>query len=90
MLKPFQSLQEGPWITSGIDVQYRIECIDNVAHLYFQCTSSDSDWKHNFDFMVKPYKNMKETWFAHRGFVALWHSVRDEILAKLKDFPTVS
>lgn len=74
---------KGPWVTSGEDVQYRIERGADGTWLYFQQTSSKGDWLHNFDGWAKPYRWMGNTWYAHRGFVRLWHSVRDEIMAAL-------
>jgi len=72
-----------PWVTSGLDVQYKL--VGN--ELSFQCTVSKSDWRHNF--MIQPYRNTKTKWYAHKGFVLLYKSVRDEILELVKDIPLV-
>lgn len=79
-LDAFNNCLTGPWKTSGLDVQYKI---DDEGRLFFLCTSRKEDWKYNFDFFpapAAPYKDMPFSWFAHGGFIALWKSVSDEIL----------
>jgi len=81
----FSAVNSGPWVTSGQDVQYRIEVSAQAITLFFQPTESLSDWVHNFDFPAVPYKDMTVIWRAHRGFVELWKSVRDEVAKKILD-----
>ena len=71
------------WITSGNDVQYVIKETPSCVFIFFQWTESLQDWKQNFKFWVKPYKNMKTTWYVHKGFLQNWKSVQDEIISKL-------
>ena len=71
----FDRVLKGPWITAGDDVQYKLE--DGL--LYFQCSRGASDWRANFDFPVVPYRDMKDKFRVHRGFLAKWKSVRDVI-----------
>jgi hypothetical protein len=73
----FDRCTRGPWITSGDDVQYKLE--DGV--LYFQCSSSESDWRANIDIPVVPYRDMEHKFLVHRGFLRKWKSVREEIRA---------
>ena len=72
----------GEWITAGYDVQYRIEWHDKRANVYFQGSCSKEDWKLDFDCLVEPYRSCN--WFAHRGFVSGYKSVRDEIMKQLE------
>lgn len=88
ILELFNLTQKGPWQTSGIDVQYRIEQYNNRLYIIFQQTSSKSDWKYNFTFPPIVYKKSPYPWRAHKGFTLLWHSVRDEILDKLAKLVT--
>lgn len=82
----FNSCQHGPWITSGDDVQYKIEYgID--TKVYFQCTSSRKDWIDNLDFFITPYRGCK--WLAHRGFVRKYKSVSDEIMSAVEGCKSV-
>jgi triacylglycerol lipase len=82
MLKEyFTTVLEGPWKTAGEDVQYKI--INKV--LYLAGSNSFTDWKHNFDFPIEPYKKMPIVWYAHRGFISAWKSARDKILFDTKN-----
>jgi len=77
----FNKCTHGPWRTSGKDVQWRLDS-DNA--LYFQCSASPSDWKHNFLFCPKAVRAYKGSrWYAHEGFLLLWKSVQDEIMSAL-------
>jgi hypothetical protein len=79
----FQKCLAAPYVTIGDDFQY---FYDGERTIYFQCSSSDADWRKNLDFFpipVKPYKGC--TWYAHRGFVKVWKSVRDTILPIVKE-----
>ena len=81
MKELFKKATHGPWITSGLDVQYRIEMEGVHASLFFQQTVSKSDWMLNF--ATVPYKDMAKKWSAHTGFVKLYKSVADEIADRL-------
>lgn len=64
LTKLYDDMLQGPWKTTGLDVQYKI---DSAGTLTFQCTSSAGDWIQNFRFWRKAYKNMdvgqqKERW----------------------------
>lgn len=71
----YEQCLKGQWITSGLDVQYKLD----GTCLIFECSSGTSDWLHNFSTWVKPYKRQPVSWYAHAGFVNLWKSVRDEV-----------
>jgi len=69
-LEYFNAVTHGKWITGGLNIQYRLE--NRV--LYFQASNEESDWALNFDFPAVPYKDMKEKFFVHRGFLKAWLS----------------
>ena len=81
-------------VNSVTDTEYRLN-VDHKAQtiiLSFQGSSKfikDNklaiDWRDNFKFWVKPYKNMKHTFFVHRGLLEKYQSVRDEIWEVVKD-----
>jgi len=81
MLTIFNDTINGPWKTSGLDVQYKL---DHRGVLTFQCTASTGDWIQNFRFWRKAYKNMDTVWYGHTGFLDLYHSVRDELTPMYK------
>lgn len=48
----------------------------NTLYLYFECSNGATDWKTNFNFPAKPYCDMKNVWFAHRGFLEEWKVIK--------------
>lgn len=54
---------------------YKTQRVGNRLYLLLECTAQMEDWKHNFDFAAKPYKDMPKKWRAHRGFVKVWKSI---------------
>lgn len=70
-------------------------CIEgDTLYLLFQHSDGREDWKNNFDFPVKPYRDMKPKWYCHRGFLRVWKAMRDEVEAKvaesLKNSPQIA
>jgi predicted lipase len=67
------------YITAGDDAQFKV--VDGI--LYFQQSKGKEDWKNNLDFFPKgfrsPYKDMKERWLVHEGFLKVWKSIEDTI-----------
>ena len=73
------------WKTVGEDIQYIIECDnDRNVVLVFQGSNSSLDWKNNFRFWKKPYKNMDVTFRVHSGFLKIWRSGRDQIMSEIE------
>lgn len=63
---------------------FAIEKDGSVLYLLFQWSNGKEDWRNNFDFAAKPYKDMEIEWKCHRGFLRVWKSiepyVKDEIM----------
>ena len=77
--------------TAGNDVNYAFE-EDIETHtltIYFQGSSSTTDWVRNFLFKKKPYKDMEIPYRVHRGFLEAWKEVEDIIIDKIieKKYP---
>lgn len=49
----------------------------NVLYIFFEHSNGIVDWKNNFDFPSKAYRDMENKWFVHRGFLRVWKSARD-------------
>lgn len=58
---------------------FAYEIIDGVLYLYFQSSNCDHDWKNNFSFWVKPYKDMETSWYCHSGFLRVWKTIEPYI-----------
>lgn len=67
------------------DGSFVIERVDDTLFLYFQPSNGDTDWKNNFDFPAKPYRDMKNLWFCHRGFLKVWKSIEPYIADQIND-----
>lgn len=72
------------WITSGDDTQYCFLEEDGENILFFAPSNSLEDWKNNFCFWKKPYKQMKTKFYVHSGFLKCWKLIEDEILDYIK------
>lgn len=96
--KLFNWATTGCWIiNTETNTEYKYELKDECLFICFQGSSNEFfekggslhiDWKQNFDFFVKPYKNMGTLWFAHRGFLRKWKSVEEEILSVVRNSQT--
>ncbi len=53
--------------------------------IYFQHSRGATDWKNNLDFPAKPYRDMKDGWLAHRGFLGVWKVLEEAIAPAVED-----
>lgn len=60
----------------------------DTLYLFFEKSNGKEDWKNNFDFPAKPYREMKDLWFVHRGFLKVFKTIEPYIEAEVND-PTV-
>lgn len=60
----------------------------SALSLYFQHSNGGTDWKNNFDFPAKPYRDMEHKWYCHRGFLKVWKSIEPYISDMIND-PTI-
>ena len=51
----------------------------------FQWSNGKTDWLNNFDFPAKPYRDMENKWYAHRGFLKVWKAVEPHLERAIKD-----
>ena len=69
--------------TVGDDVNYAFVEEDDTLYIFFQGSSSTTDWIRNFLFKKKPYKDMEIPYRVHRGFCDAWKEVEDIIIDKV-------
>jgi hypothetical protein len=48
-------------------------------NIYFEWSNGATDWKNNFDFPAKPYRDMEDKWYAHRGFLRVWKAIEPHL-----------
>lgn len=67
------------------DGDYAISLEGDTLYILFECSDGVKDWINNFDFPATPYKSMCDTWYCHRGFLAVWKAMRDEVKQKVAE-----
>lgn len=53
--------------------------------MYFEWSNGVEDWLNNFNFPAKPYRDMENLWFAHRGFLKVWKSIEPYVAERIND-----
>lgn len=53
--------------------------------ILFEKSNGATDWKNNLDFPARPYREMKDLWFVHRGFLRVFKTVKDKISDEIAD-----
>lgn len=51
----------------------------DTLYILFEPSNGKEDWKNNFNFPAKPYKEMKDIWFVHRGFLRVWKTIEPRV-----------
>lgn len=67
------------------DGDYAIQRDGNTLYLFLEWSNGGSDWRNNFDFPAKPYKDMGIKWYCHRGFLRVWKSIEPYIKSAIMD-----
>lgn len=67
------------------DGSFSVKCDGEKLTLYFEHSNGCMDWWNNFDFPAKPYRDMKNLWFCHRGFLKVWKSIEPYIASDILD-----
>lgn len=76
------------YVTVENDGDYSLSRDGEKLTIYFEWSDGKIDWLNNFNFPAKPYRDMKNLWFAHRGFLKVWKSIEPYIAKDISD-PTV-
>lgn len=65
-----------------------VERKGGTLRLLFEWSNGRTDWRNNLRFLAmptKPYKDMRETWFAHRGFLRVWKVIEPKLAEAIAD-----
>lgn len=85
MLQKFNKCLSVEYRTVENDASFATERNNDTLYIYFQPSRGETDWKNNFDFPAKPYRNMGDLWFCHRGFLKVWKSIEPYIAEQIND-----
>lgn len=89
MLNLFKRCLEAEYIHTEAGTDYAVQVEDDTIYLLFEWSDDKEDWRSNFNFPCKAYKNGGKRWFAHRGFLAAWKDVRDAIEMQVSEILAV-
>ena len=81
----FKRCLRARYIRTAESGDYAIQIERDTLYLLFQKSNGGTDWLNNFRFGARPYKRMKDTWRAHRGFLRVWKAMRDEVGQKVAE-----
>lgn len=84
-LDQFEKAVHGPWKTKGLDVQYRVELVDDVVRVYFQCTKSFLDWLYDFWFTPTRGGTLYGKYRVHAGYLRVFESVVKDVIYDILD-----
>lgn len=85
MLSKFNECLNATYITVDNEADYAFLVEDDTLKLYFEPSDGKTDWRNNFDFPAKPYRDMKNLWYCHRGFLKVWKSIEPYIESNILD-----
>ncbi len=64
---------------------YAYEYEGDTLYLLFEWSNGATDWKNNLDFPARPYRDMADRWYAHRGFLRVWKAIEDDLAPVIRD-----
>ena len=71
---------------AGIEVDFAfIEAENDTLLIFFEPSDGGVDWRMNFAFKKKPYKDMSTEYKVHRGFLKCWKAVEDIVIQKVTE-----
>lgn len=57
----------------------------DTLYIFFEWSRGKTDWINNFDFPAKPYRDMADKWYCHRGFLRVFKACEPLIKDKITD-----
>lgn len=72
-----------PYEEIGDHVNYAFVEDGRTLYIYFQGSNGDVDWRRNFSFWKRPYKDMDNPYRVHAGFMKAWKEVEDVVIEKI-------
>ena len=78
LLNLFEQVMNVKYTTiSGSEASFFFEKRGDFLYIFFEHSNGIVDWKNNFDFPAKPYQDMENRWYVHRGFLRVWKSAKE-------------
>lgn len=71
--------------TYEVDYKFEEDIAERTLYIYFEPSDGDIDWRVNFAYWRKPYKDMVVGYRVHGGFLESWRLIDDAIGAKIRE-----
>lgn len=71
----FVECMNAPYYHVENDGSYYFKRDGGTLKIFFEWSNGETDWRNNFDFPAKPYRDMSDKWYCHRGFLKVWKSI---------------
>lgn len=82
----FERTLSAPYIQlSENAASYYAERKGDTLYLFFEKSNGATDWKNNLDFPARPYRDMENGWFVHRGFLRVFKTIEPHIAPLVRD-----
>ena len=81
----YKRVLDADYTKIGDEVDYCFQEEGSTLYILFEESSSKIDWRHNFAFLSRPYKDMATPYRVHGGFLKCWKTVEDIVIAKIKE-----
>ena len=66
-----------------VDYKFLEDDESRTLYIFFEPSDGDVDWRVNFSYWRKPYKDMKIKYRVHGGFLQSWKMIHDEVRYKI-------
>lgn len=81
----FRAILDANYTHLDGDASFAYKVENQTLHIYFEWSNGKTDWRNNFDFPAKPYRDMKDKWYCHRGFLKVWKAIEPHLAAAIMD-----
>lgn len=86
LLQLYQSILDADYIQlSENAASYYVQKSGSTLLLLFEKSNGATDWKNNLDFPAKLYREKRDAFFVHRGFLRVWESILPKIADAVTD-----
>lgn len=67
------------------DASFAVKRENDCVTVYFEKSNGKTDWRNNFSFSARPYRDMEEVWYCHRGFMKVFRALLPYLEPILRD-----
>lgn len=79
----FRAVLDAEYTHTDCDASFAFRVENHTLHIFFEWSNGMTDWKNNFDFPAKPYRDMADGWRCHRGFLRVWKAIEPHLAAEI-------